>query len=193
MIKRILIGLVALVVVAYVGFIVALYVLQRDFQYDKSGRLFASERDHAHRRHRARLDPERRWRRRSPRWYQPPQPASRSSSISAAMRRAFRASTAATSAGPSDGYGFLAFDYRGFPGSPGEITEANILADGLAAFDWLEEKGLPHRPLGPLARLGPCDLGRQGTRGRRAVSRDAARFGGRRRRRPLRLCAGRPG
>ena len=43
----------------------------------------------------------------------------------------------------ADGYGFLAFDYRGFPGSPGEVTEENILADGLAAFDWAAAKGFP--------------------------------------------------
>ena len=41
------------------------------------------------------------------------------------------------------GYGFLAFDYRGFPGSPGEVTEAHVLADGLAAFDWATAKGYP--------------------------------------------------
>src|SRR5690606_37859594 len=38
----------------------------------------------------------------------------------------------------ADGYGFLAFDYRGFPASPGEISQANVLADALAAFDWLD-------------------------------------------------------
>lgn len=39
----------------------------------------------------------------------------------------------------ADGYGFLAFDYRGFPTSPGEITEDNMLQDSLAAFDWVRE------------------------------------------------------
>ena len=43
----------------------------------------------------------------------------------------------------ADGYGFLAFDYRGFPMSPGEISQANILQDALAAFDWAEEQGYP--------------------------------------------------
>lgn len=38
------------------------------------------------------------------------------------------------------GYGVLAFDYRGFPASPGEITQDNLLADAVAAFDWLEER-----------------------------------------------------
>ncbi len=43
----------------------------------------------------------------------------------------------------ADGYGVLAFDYRGFPMSPGEITEENILADSLAAFDWISQNGAP--------------------------------------------------
>lgn len=36
----------------------------------------------------------------------------------------------------ADGYGFLAFDYRGFPASPGTISQGNIIADALAAYDW---------------------------------------------------------
>ncbi len=40
----------------------------------------------------------------------------------------------------ADGYGFFAFDYRGFPTSPGQISEANILADALTAFDWAAER-----------------------------------------------------
>ena len=43
----------------------------------------------------------------------------------------------------SEGYGFLAFDYRGFPASPGIISQDSILADALAAFDWAAGKGYP--------------------------------------------------
>ena len=35
------------------------------------------------------------------------------------------------------GYGLLAVSYRGYPGSTGSPTETGLLADGLAAFDWL--------------------------------------------------------
>uniref|UniRef100_UPI003A95A6A4 alpha/beta hydrolase n=1 Tax=Pelagibacterium sp. TaxID=1967288 RepID=UPI003A95A6A4 len=38
------------------------------------------------------------------------------------------------------GYGFLSVDYRGFPLSPGEITQDNLLADAISAFDWLSER-----------------------------------------------------
>lgn len=41
------------------------------------------------------------------------------------------------------GYGFLAFDYRGFPASPGSVTQQGILEDALAAFDWGAAKGAP--------------------------------------------------
>ena len=37
------------------------------------------------------------------------------------------------------GYGFFSVDYRGFPLSPGEITQDN-LADAIAAFDWLAKR-----------------------------------------------------
>ena len=56
----------------------------------------------------------------------------------------------------ADGYGFLAFDYRGFPGSPGQISEANILADGLAAFDWLAAKPDPILLWGRSLGSGPA-------------------------------------
>ena len=41
------------------------------------------------------------------------------------------------------GYGFLAFDYRGFPMSPGSISQQSILDDSVAAFDWAAAKGFP--------------------------------------------------
>lgn len=142
MIKRILIGLAALVVIAYVGFIVALYVLQRDFQYDKSGRMFdlgetkltsdttlvsiPSSDGSA-----------------LAAWYEPPQPGKPVILYFRGNAQSFSREHERYEQFAADGYGFLAFDYRGFPGSPGEITEANILADGLAAFDWLKAKGFP--------------------------------------------------
>ncbi|ODT64701.1 MAG: hypothetical protein ABS75_34215 [Pelagibacterium sp. SCN 63-23] len=56
----------------------------------------------------------------------------------------------------ADGYGFLAFDYRGFPTSPGEITEANILADALAAYDWAAERHDPILIWGRSLGSGPA-------------------------------------
>lgn len=37
----------------------------------------------------------------------------------------------------ANGIGLLAISYRGYPGSTGSPSEAGLLTDGLAAFDWL--------------------------------------------------------
>jgi fermentation-respiration switch protein FrsA (DUF1100 family) len=39
------------------------------------------------------------------------------------------------------GYGLLAVSYHGYPGSTGMPTETSLLADGIAAFDWLSNHG----------------------------------------------------
>ncbi|HEY4201740.1 MAG TPA: alpha/beta hydrolase [Devosiaceae bacterium] len=54
------------------------------------------------------------------------------------------------------GYGFLAFDYRGFPESPGEITQQHVLDDSVAAFDWLKAKGQPIVIWGRSLGTGPA-------------------------------------
>ena len=43
----------------------------------------------------------------------------------------------------ADGYGFVAFDYRGFPASPGAISQHGILEDATTVFDWAQAKGFP--------------------------------------------------
>ncbi len=43
----------------------------------------------------------------------------------------------------ADGYGFVAFDYRGFPSSPGSISQQGLLDDATAAYDWAAAKGYP--------------------------------------------------
>ncbi|WP_108397940.1 alpha/beta hydrolase [Devosia submarina] len=56
----------------------------------------------------------------------------------------------------ADGYGFLSFDYRGFPMSPGEITQDNILEDAVAAFDWAQARGVPIMIWGRSLGSGPA-------------------------------------
>lgn len=56
----------------------------------------------------------------------------------------------------ADGYGLVAFDYEGFPMSPGEINEENILADSLAVFDWAAEQGSPLILWGRSLGTGPA-------------------------------------
>lgn len=142
MIKRILIGIVAVVAVLYVGFIVALYVLQRDFQYDRTGRLFDLSETELTADTELVSIPSADGSALAA-WYQPPQAGKPVILYFRGNAQSFSREHIRFERWTTDGYGFLAFDYRGFPGSPGEVSEANILADGLAAFDWLKEKGFP--------------------------------------------------
>lgn len=142
MLRRILIGLATLVVVAYVGFVVALFVLQRDFQYDRGGRLFDLSETTLSGAELVRIKTADGTE--LPAWYEAPADAGKPvilyfrGNAQSFSREHIRMETWADS-----GYGFLAFDYRGFAGTPGEVTEQHILEDGLAAFDWLAEKGFP--------------------------------------------------
>lgn len=56
----------------------------------------------------------------------------------------------------ADGYGFVAFDYRGFPLSPGTISQEHILADALAVYDWTAAKGAPVVIWGRSLGTGPA-------------------------------------
>jgi fermentation-respiration switch protein FrsA (DUF1100 family) len=56
----------------------------------------------------------------------------------------------------ADGYGFMAFDYRGFPMSPGEINQDNILTDAITAYDWAADKGAPILIWGRSIGSGPA-------------------------------------
>jgi fermentation-respiration switch protein FrsA (DUF1100 family) len=55
----------------------------------------------------------------------------------------------------SEGYGFLAFDYRGFPASPGSISETGI-HDAIAAYDWASAKNFPIVIWGRSLGTGPA-------------------------------------
>ena len=55
----------------------------------------------------------------------------------------------------ADGYGFVAFDYRGFPASPGSISQAGILEDATTMFDWAAAKGFPLMIWGRSLGSGP--------------------------------------
>ena len=56
----------------------------------------------------------------------------------------------------ASGYGFVAFDYRGFPASPGTITQAGILQDAETLFDWAAAKGFPLLIWGRSLGSGPA-------------------------------------
>jgi fermentation-respiration switch protein FrsA (DUF1100 family) len=141
LLRQILIGLAVFVVVAYLGIIAYLYVFQRDIQYDRSGTLLDLSETLLTDAALVTIP--------SPDgssvtgWYEPPAEGMPvilyfRGNAGSFSREHIRYETFA-----EEGYGFLAFDYRGFPGSPGELNQDNVLADSLAAFDWLAAKGDP--------------------------------------------------
>lgn len=153
-VRRGVVGLVALAVVGYMAAVGVLYFFQRDFQYDRSGRMFAlsetklvnaelvsiSTADGSS----------------LTGWYEPPAAGKPVILYFRGNAQSFSREHERYEAFEADGYGFLAFDYRGFPGSKGEVTEENVLADGLAAFDWLKAKGFPILLWGRSLGSGPA-------------------------------------
>lgn len=124
---------------AWLAALIVLFVFQRDFQYDRSGRLFdlgetrltATELVEIPVGEGASVTG----------WYQPPAPGMPLIVYYRGNAQSFSREHERYEAFSADGYGFLGFDYRGFPGSPGEVNEKDILADALATYDWAAAKG----------------------------------------------------
>ena len=139
--RRAAIGFLVVAALAYVMVLGAMYVFQRDFQYDRSGRMLELNETSLSGAELVSI----------PSgagsalagWYQAPATGMPLILYFRGNAQSFSREHERFEAFVADGYGFLAFDYRGFPGSPGEISEQNILADGLAAFDWAKAKGFP--------------------------------------------------
>lgn len=154
LLKRILIGVVAVGVLAYVAVLGALYFFQRDFQYDRSGRMFELSETlltNAELVSITSADGSA-----VAGWYAPPAANMPVILYFRGNSQSFSREYERYEQFAKDGYGFLAFDYRGFPGSPGELTEENILADALAAYDWLAPKGFPILLWGRSLGSGPA-------------------------------------
>jgi fermentation-respiration switch protein FrsA (DUF1100 family) len=141
LLKRAAIALVTAIVVLYVAGMVVLYVYQRNFQYEPEGKVTELSAtalgtaadvviDTADG---ATLGG----------WYAPPAAGKPLIVYYKGNAESFSSEYERFESFVADGYGFLAFDYRGFPDSPGEITQAHVLADALAAFDWARAKGFP--------------------------------------------------
>lgn len=140
MLKRIVIGILALVVVVYGGLLAYLYVNQRAFFFFPAGEVFELAD--------VGLDAELVTIPTSNRetitgWYGAPSQGMPVILYLKGNSQSFSSEHERFAAFQADGYGFMSFDYRGFPMSPGEITQDNILADALAAYDWVAGKGNP--------------------------------------------------
>jgi fermentation-respiration switch protein FrsA (DUF1100 family) len=138
-VRRIAGAVGVLVVVGYLALLGGMYFLQRDFQYDRSGRMFALSETKLSDAELVSIATDDG----SPLagWYQAPRPGLPVILYFRGNAQSFSREHERFEAWVAEGYGFLGFDYRGFPGSPGELTEEHVLADGLAAFDWLAAKG----------------------------------------------------
>ncbi|HEV7274788.1 MAG TPA: alpha/beta hydrolase [Devosiaceae bacterium] len=134
-VKRMAVVLVAAIAAAYLVVLVGLYLFQRDFQYDRSGRMLDLSETALTDAQLVSI----------PSadgsavagWYAPAPEGGATILYFRGNAQSFSQEHERYEQFVADGYGFLAFDYRGFPGSPGEVTEENVLADAMAAFDWL--------------------------------------------------------
>ena len=134
-IRRLITALIALVVLGYAGVVAYMYFNQRALQYSAVGEVFALEstalsgaRDVAIESGGSVVNG----------WYQAPRPGKPVIVYYKGNSKSFTEENERFETFVADGYGFLGFDYRGFPASPGDISEANILTDALAAFDWVD-------------------------------------------------------
>ena len=138
---RVLIGIVVVVLVGYSAVLGYIYANQRSLQYEAGGKMFELSETQLHRATLvsipsgggAKLAG----------WYEAPEAGKplivyyRGNALSFSREHQRYVSMEA------DVFCFLAGDYRGFCVSAGEISQANILEDALAAYDWAATRGFP--------------------------------------------------
>jgi len=139
--RRFLIAVLVLAVFGYCGVLGYVYVNQRHLQYVAGGRMYAlgeTKLQHAELVSIPTADGSK-----LAAWYEPPQVGKPVILYFRGNSESFSREHPRYEAMEADGYGFVAFDYRGFGGSPGEISQSHVLEDGLAAYDWTAAKGFP--------------------------------------------------
>ncbi|WP_051961152.1 alpha/beta hydrolase [Devosia riboflavina] len=147
------IALIALVLVVYTGAVGFMYFSQRALQYEATGEITSlaetalpDAEEIAIPVDGAVING----------WYQPPQPGKPLIVYYKGNSGSFSAEHIRYERFVSEGFGFLAFDYRGFPMSPGTISETGILADAIAAYDWAAAKNFPIVIWGRSLGTGPA-------------------------------------
>lgn len=138
MLKRVLLSLATLLVVLYAVALGVLYFKQRDFQYEPIGKVWSLT-DTALSGVEAvaipTIDSSV-----VNGWFKASAPGKPTILFYKGNSKSFGEEHERFERWTSEGYGFLAFDYRGFPASPGEISQETILNDALSAFDWLSAR-----------------------------------------------------
>jgi fermentation-respiration switch protein FrsA (DUF1100 family) len=154
LLRRIGIALAVGIVAAYLVVLAGMYVFQRDLQYDRSGSLIELAETALTTAELVTIPNEDGSSVTG--WYAPPEAGMPAILYFRGNSQSFSREHERFATFVGEGYGFLAFDYRGFPGSPGETSEANILADAMSAYDWLAEKQDPILIWGRSLGSGPA-------------------------------------
>jgi uncharacterized protein len=154
LLRRLLVAAAVAAVAVYVALLGGLYFFQRDFQYDRSGRLFELSETKLTTAELVSVPTS--GGESVAGWYAPPAEGMPAILYFRGNAQSFSREHERFEAFVAAGYGFLGFDYRGFPGSPGELNEDNVLTDALAAYDWLAAKGDPILLWGRSLGSGPA-------------------------------------
>lgn len=141
LVRRLAIGTAVAAVAVYIAITGGFYFFQRDFQYDRSGRMFELSETKLTTAELVSIPTS--GGETVTGWYAPPAEGMPTILYFRGNSQSFSREHVRYEAFVAAGYGFLAFDYRGFPGSPGELNEDHVLADSIAAYDWLAQKGAP--------------------------------------------------
>lgn len=140
LLRRIVIALLVLLVVGYAGAAGYMYTFQRSFQYAPEGKFMALGETLLTTAEQVEIPTSNNERIRG--WYAPPTGAGKPVIVYyKGNADSFSEEHVRFEAFVEDGYGFLAFDYRGFPASPGVLNQENVLKDAIAAFAFAENKG----------------------------------------------------
>ncbi len=139
--RRGLIAIVVLALLGYCGVLAWVYANQRGVQYEAGGKMYALSETKLQRTQLISIptgDGSK-----LAAWYAPPQAGKPLILYFRGNAGSFSREYERYEAMEVDGYGFVAFDYRGFGGSPGEISQTHVLEDSLAAYEWAAAKGFP--------------------------------------------------
>ena len=139
--RRIAIGVVGLAVLLYGSGMAYLYFFQRDFQYEPEGKFLALGETLLTTAEVVEIPTSDNGRIRG--WYAEPAPGKPVIVYYKGNSDSFSTEHVRYEQFVADGFGFLAFDYRGFPASPGVLNQDNVLKDAIAAFAFAQAKGFP--------------------------------------------------
>ncbi len=154
LLRRILIGIIVLIAIAYAAALAYMYFNQRALQYDPEDGEVVALADTTLSGAQAVSIPSGDGVING--WYEAPQPGKPLIIYYKGNAGSFSAEHVRFETFVADGFGFLAFDYRGFPMSPGSISQDGLLQDALAAYDWAAAKGDPIVIWGRSIGTGPA-------------------------------------